>query len=114
MPLPGGWRPDQPWLTAGLPRIPCAQCERAFPLARWGDLCPECLAERRGRASRLAQRIALGATALFAVYMSLRLPTGGGRFWAVVAVVAVYFIVRRIAMAVAMEYLPRRPRSGDG
>jgi len=42
------------------------------------------------------------------LYLMLRLPaTPGLRLYAVIAVIATYIIVRRIASRLAMEFLPR-------
>ena len=91
---------------SGLPEVPCAKCERRLPGCRWGELCPECLAERKRRASRLAGRISLAATVLMAAYVALRVPADPmARLYAAIAVLATYIIVRRIATRVAMEYL---------
>ncbi|MEO6057924.1 MAG: hypothetical protein ABI860_12015 [Gemmatimonadales bacterium] len=72
----------------------------------WGELCPDCRAERRGRASRLANRISLAATALMAAYVAFRLPGDSmSRLYGAVAVLATYVIVRRVASRAAMEFL---------
>jgi hypothetical protein len=90
----------------GLPEVPCARCHRRVRGLPWGELCPECRAERAARASRLANRISLAATALTAAYVALRMPNESmARFYGAVAVVATYIIVRRIASRVAMEML---------
>jgi hypothetical protein len=69
-------------------------------------LCPDCLAERKGRASRLAGRISLAATVLMAGYVALYVPADPmARLYSAIAVLATYIIVRRIATRVAMEYL---------
>jgi hypothetical protein len=90
----------------GLPEVPCARCGRRVRGLRWGDLCPDCLAERRRRASRLASRISLAATVLMAAYVAIRVPGAPmARLYGGIAVLATYIIVRRIATLVAMEYL---------
>jgi hypothetical protein len=90
----------------GLPDVPCARCERRVPGLPWGELCPECRAERGRRASRLANRISLAATALTAAYVALRMPDDAmARFYGAVAVLATYIIVRRIVGRIAMEVL---------
>lgn len=90
----------------GLPEVPCARCERRVRGLQWGDLCPACHAERAARASRLANRISLAATALTAAYVVLRMPNDStARFYGAVAVVATYIIVRRIVSRIAMEAL---------
>ena len=91
---------------SGLPEVPCATCGRRLSGLPWGELCPECRAEREGRASRLAGRISLAATILMAAYVALRVPADPtARLYAGIAVLATYIIVRRIAGRVAMEYL---------
>jgi hypothetical protein len=91
---------------SGLPEVPCARCERRIRGLGWGELCPECLAQRKGRARRLANRISLAATLLMAAYVALRVPaTPMARLYAGIAVLATYIIVRRIASQVAMEFL---------
>ena len=90
---------------SGLPEVPCAKCGRRISGLPWGELCPDCLADRKRRASRLAGRISLAATALMAAYVAL-IPTNPmPRHYAAIAVLATYIIVRRIATRVAMEYL---------
>jgi hypothetical protein len=91
----------------GLPEVPCAKCERRVRGLVFGELCPECHAERAGRARRLAHRISLVATALMAAYVAFRLPGDPtSRLYGAVAVLATYIIVRRIASRAAMEFLP--------
>jgi hypothetical protein len=90
----------------GLPEVPCAKCQRRVPGLPWGELCPECRAERAARASKLANRISLAATALTAAYVALRMPNDPtARLYGAVAVVATYIIVRRIVSRIAMEAL---------
>ena len=91
----------------GLPEAPCAKCERRVRGLPFGELCPECRAERAGRARRLAHRISLAATALMAAYVAFRLPGDPtSRLYGAVAVLATYIIVRRVASRAAMEFLP--------
>ncbi|HZE74364.1 MAG TPA: hypothetical protein VE091_03580 [Gemmatimonadales bacterium] len=93
---------------SGLPEVPCAKCGKRVPGLAWTELCPECRWEREARARRLSSRVALAATALMGLYLMLRLPaTPGLRLYAVIAVIATYIIVRRIASRLAMEFLPR-------
>jgi hypothetical protein len=93
---------------SGLPEVPCARCERRIRGLQWGDLCPDCLAERKRRASRLAHRISLAATVLMAAYVAIRVSGAPmARLYGAIAVLAIYIIVRRIAERVAMEYLPK-------
>lgn len=91
---------------SGRPEVPCIRCERRFAGLGWGELCPDCLAERRRRASRLASRISLAATVLMAAYVAIRVSEAPmARLYGAIAVLATYIIVRRIVTRVAMEYL---------
>jgi hypothetical protein len=93
-------------LPSGLPEVPCVRCQRRVRGLGWGELCPDCLAERKARASRLASRISLAATVLMAAYVALSVPAAPmARLYGAIAVLATYIIVRRIATLVAMEYL---------
>jgi hypothetical protein len=93
---------------SGRPEVPCVKCERRVPGLAWGELCPDCLAERKRRASRLASRISLAATVLMAAYVAIRVTAAPmARLYGGIAVLATYIIVRRIATQVAMEYLPK-------
>jgi hypothetical protein len=95
-------------LRSGLPEVPCVKCGRRIRGLGWGELCPDCLAERRRRASRLANRISLAATVLMAAYVAIRVTAAPmARLYGGIAVLATYIIVRRIATQVAMEYLPK-------
>ena len=91
---------------SGLPEVPCARCGQRIRGLSWGELCPDCLAEKKRRARRLSNRISLAATLLMAIYVILRVPADSmARLYGGIAVLATYIIVRRIATAIAMEYL---------
>ena len=91
-------------LRSGLPEVPCAKCQRRIRGLWWGELCPDCLAERKRRASRLAHRISLAATLLMGLYVAFRMPPDPmARLYGAIAVLATYIIVRRIAARVALE-----------
>jgi hypothetical protein len=93
-------------LLDGLPEVPGARCGRRVRGLGWGELCPDCVAERKTRARRLAGRISLVATVLMAAYVGLRMSGAPmARWYGAIAVLATYIIVRRIATQVAMEYL---------
>ncbi len=95
-------------LPGGLPEVPCVKCDRRVAGLPWGELCPACRTERRGRATRLANRISLAATALMAAYVAFQFPGDpSSRLYGAVAVLATYIIVRRVASRVAMELLPQ-------
>ncbi|HEX2220174.1 MAG TPA: hypothetical protein VHG35_15330 [Gemmatimonadales bacterium] len=88
----------------GLPEVPCARCGRRVIGLGWGELCPQCRAERSRRASRIATRISLAATVLMGLYVAFRMPPDPmARVYGAVAILATYIIVRRIAGRVAME-----------
>jgi hypothetical protein len=88
----------------GLPEVPCAGCGRRVVGLGWGELCPQCHAERSRRASRIASRISLAATLLMGLYVAFQMPPDPmARIYGAVAVLATYIIVRRIASRVAME-----------
>ena len=90
----------------GLPEVPCVRCERRVAGLAWGDLCPQCHAERSRRASRIANRISLAATLLMGLYVAFSMPPDPlARIYGTVAVLATYIIVRRVASRVAMETL---------
>ena len=88
----------------GLPEVPCARCGRRVVGLAWGDLCPQCYAERSRRATRIATRISLAATLLMGLYVAIRMPRDPmARVYGAIAVLATYIIVRRIVSRVAME-----------
>ncbi|HEU5171340.1 MAG TPA: hypothetical protein VFU46_12420 [Gemmatimonadales bacterium] len=91
---------------SGLPEVPCAKCGKRVPRIAWGDLCPECRWAKEARARKIASRAALAATALMGLYVALRVPPEPtARVMSVIAVLATYLIVRRIAGRIAMEVL---------
>lgn len=95
MPSPAGWR-----------ELPCRRCGRRTEGIGFGDLCPDCSAEVRGRADRLGRRSALVATglvALWGIFGISRTPLA--RTYAAAAVIATYLIVRRVVQRVAQEVL---------
>jgi len=59
--------------AVGLVERECPRCHRAVELPL-GDLCPVCRADIDRRARKLANRVALGTTALLAVYVLWRVP----------------------------------------
>jgi hypothetical protein len=72
----------------------------------WGENCPQCRSELSRRASRIAHRISLAATALMGAYVAFRMPPDQmARLYGAIAVLATYIIVRRVASRVAMEML---------
>ena len=91
-------------MLGGLPEVPCARCGERIAGLPWGELCPACRAQRQRRASRLATRISLAATALMGLYVAFRMPPDPmARLYGAIAVLATYIIVRRIAARVALE-----------
>jgi hypothetical protein len=93
-------------LASREPPAPCAACHARVPGVRWGDLCPECAAQLRRRASPIARRISLLAALLVILYAwrSIDL-TPTSRLWVAGIAVGTYFLVRRIATQIAMEVL---------
>ena len=88
--------------------VPCARCGERSPGVQWGELCANCMKQRKQRANRVSSLISLAGTALAAAYVSFKLPAiPNARIYGVVLVVAVYIILRRIATRVALEFLPR-------
>lgn len=88
------------------PPAPCARCERRVPGVKWGDLCPECLAQLRRRASPLARIISLLFVAVVIGYAWARIPlTPATRVWIAAIAIATYFLVRKIATAIAVELM---------
>ena len=93
-------------LPSALPEVPCVRCGNRIRGLGWGELCPDCYAQRKARARRLAGRISLAAMVLMAAYVAIRIPAAPmARLYGGIAVLATYIIVRRIATLVAMEYL---------
>lgn len=92
--------------NAWAPEVPCVQCGTRVAGLSWGERCRACLSRRRRRASRIASRISLFATALTGLYAATRLPpTSSARLMGVIAVVITYAAVRTIAHRLAMELL---------
>ncbi|HET8624140.1 MAG TPA: hypothetical protein VFM14_11295 [Gemmatimonadales bacterium] len=92
----------------GSPEVPCAKCGKRVRGIGWGDLCPECRWEREGRAKKISSRAALAATILMGLYVMFRVPEDPtARLTSVLAVLATYVIVRRIAGRLAMEFMKR-------
>ncbi len=88
----------------GSPEVPCARCERRFAGLPWGEVCRQCRSELSRRASRIANRISLAATALMAAYVAFRMPPDPmARLYGAIAVLATYIIVRRVSSRFIME-----------
>lgn len=93
--------------------VPCAGCLTKVPGLSWGDLCPDCRGLLRRRATPLVRRISLLASLLVVLYAWLDVPlTPKNRIWVAVVAVGTYFLVRKMAMQIAMEYM-RRPPGGN-
>lgn len=101
-----GWGSPLPGVP--LPEVPCLRCERRVAGLGWGELCADCAAERRRRASRWSRRISLPAAVVTAAWVFWRLPDDPtARVYGGLGVLIVYVIVRRIVHHLAMEFLPR-------
>lgn len=86
--------------------VPCARCGRREPGLPWGEVCAQCRTEVSRRASRIANRISLAATALMGAYVAFQLPPDPmARVYGAIAVLATYIIVRRVSGRVAMEMI---------
>ncbi len=93
-------------LASAEPPAPCARCLTRVPGVRWGDLCPDCQAELRRRASPIARGISLFAVLLVILYAWRQIDlTPTSRTWVAGIAVGTYFLVRRIATQIAMEVL---------
>lgn len=93
-------------LASAEPPAPCAKCLTRVPGVRWGDLCPDCQAELRRRASPIARGISLLAVLLVILYAWRQIHlTPTSRTWVAGIAVATYFLVRRIATQITMEVL---------
>ena len=93
-------------LEPQLPPAPCARCERRVPGVKWGDLCPECLAELKLRARPVARIISFVAALLVIGYAWLRIPLSPvSRIWVAGIAIATMFLVRKIVTQIAMEVL---------
>ena len=92
------------------PPVPCARCLTKTPGLKWGDLCADCQAELRRRASPLARGISLLAALLVIGYAWLRIVplTTRSRIWVAACAIAAYFLVRKIVTQIAIEVL-RKP-----
>lgn len=90
------------------PPAPCARCGQRVAGVKWGDLCPECLADLRRRASPVARVISLVSVGGVIVYAFSRFTlTTSVRVWVAIIAIATYFLVRRIVTQIAMEILRR-------
>ena len=88
---------------------PCARCLRRDPHVRWGDICADCAAELRRRATPAVRGISIAAALLVVFYAWRQIHlTPASRFWVAVVAVGTYFVVRRIAGSVAIELLRKR------
>lgn len=73
----------------------------------WGARCRACEAERRRRARRVAQRIALVACLIAAAVLGLGQPlAASSRVWLGIGILATYLLTHLIVMRVALEFLP--------
>ena len=93
-------------LASAEPPVPCARCLKKVPRIRWGDLCPECLAGLRARATPITRSISIVA-ALLVIFYAWRhiVLTPASRVWVAVIALGTYFLVRRIATQIAIEVL---------
>ena len=97
-------------LASAEPPVPCAECLTRVPGIKWGDLCPECTARLRRRASSRARYISLLTCLLVVWYAWLRVPfRPSTRIWLAGIVVGTYFLTRKIATQVIMDLTRKSP-----
>jgi hypothetical protein len=88
------------------PPVPCARCLKKAPGINWGDLCPECLAELRHRATPIARRISILAALLVVGYAWFQISlTPNSRVWVAGIAIGTYLLVRKIVTQIAIEVL---------
>jgi hypothetical protein len=91
----------------GLPEVPCVRCQERVAGLDWGDRCPKCHAELKRRANQLSRRISLVAALVAAGLLGWRFPVGpNSRMWIGIGTIMTFFLVRNIALRLAMEFLP--------
>lgn len=96
-------------LASAEPPAPCAGCLQRVPGVRWGDLCPDCEAALRRRATPIARRISLLTALLVVFYAWWEITlTSRVRVWVAGITIATYFLTRKIATQLAMEYYRSR------
>jgi len=88
------------------PPVPCARCLTRVPRIKWGDLCPDCLAQLKVRATPIARRISIFAALLVIIYAWFQITlTPTSRIWVAAMAIGTYVLVRRIATQIAIEVL---------
>ncbi|NOT08669.1 MAG: hypothetical protein HOP28_10750 [Gemmatimonadales bacterium] len=77
-----------------------------MPGLTWGDVCPDCLGGLHRRASPVARRISLFAALLVVAYAWWGITlTPASRVWVAGVAIGTYFVVRKIATAIAIEVM---------
>lgn len=89
------------------PEVPCFRCHERIAGLAWGERCPACQAERRGRARRLSRRVSLLAALVAAAGLGWGIPPGAdARTYIGIGTLLTFVLVRSIALRMAMEFLP--------
>jgi uncharacterized paraquat-inducible protein A len=95
-----------PWSSGLGPSHPCAKCGEITAGIAIGGLCAKCARELDRRASRIARLVAMGTTAVLAVYVAWTLPVERtARLVAAAGVLLWYGLTFLIARRVAREWL---------
>jgi hypothetical protein len=93
-------------------KVPCVQCDRREYGLSWGDYCSVCREERRRKAERKAQRIAIIPAVVIAAWLIWRAPADLlQRIFAAASVLLVYLITRRIVSRTLQEFMPKELRN---
>lgn len=95
-----------PWLSGLGPSHPCAGCGTDTPGIPIGGLCPSCTRALERRASKIARLVAIGTTAVLAVYFAVTLPVERtARIVGAVTVLLWYVLTFLIAKRVTLEWI---------
>ena len=95
-----------PWLSGLGPKHPCAKCGTDTPGIAIGGLCANCTRVLERRASRIARLVAIGTTAVLALYVAWTLPVERtARLVGAASVLLWYVFTFLIVKRVAREWL---------
>jgi len=95
-----------PWSGGSGPSHPCAKCGEFTAGIAIGGLCANCTRVLERRASRIARLVAIGTTAVLAVYVAWTLPVERtARLVGAASVLLWYVFTFLIVKRVAREWL---------
>ena len=95
-----------PWSSGSGPSHPCAKCGEYTAGIAIGGLCANCTRALERRASRIARLVAIGTTAVLAVYVAWTLPVERtARLVGAASVLLWYVFTFLIAKRVSREWL---------